>query len=80
MKGRDCSPFCWGRISILLESNILHCRESRKTSVVSVLGVRLLDLAKQVASLVLLAAELLTPPSGMGTQRAGRPCCLPGFV
>lgn len=54
MKGRDCIPFCWGRISVLLESNILHCRESRKTSVVCVLGVRLLELAKQIASLVLL--------------------------
>lgn len=62
-------------------SNILlHCRAPRKTFVDCILGVRVLDLIKQEANLVLLDAELLNPPSGMGTQRAGRPCLPQKFV
>lgn len=42
--------------------------------------MRVLNLIEQEANLVLLDAELLTPPSDLCTQRAGRPCLPQGFV
>lgn len=46
---------------------------------VCILGVRVLNLIEQEANLVLLDAELLTPPSDLCTQRTGRPCLPQGL-
>lgn len=50
MKGRSCKAPLLERISVLLESNSLYCRDSRKTSLGCVLEVRVLDLLEQETS------------------------------